>query len=474
MEINWKKEAELQKEAYLDKTIEFLKIPSVYDESTITEGAPFGKPIAKALDFILDYCQELGFKVHNANGYAGHADYGEGEEVVGILCHIDVVPAGNDWTSEPFLPEVRNGKLYGRGSNDDKGPTMAAVFALKIIKEQGLLLNKRVRLIFGTDEENGEWTGLKKYFEMEPMPTMGFTPDAYFPIVTTEKGILSCEFTQSPPKKSSQDSDNGWILESFQAGDRLNMVADNVKVFLTGDQDPSSVKTLFEEFLENRKLQGAIEVDEERVYLQIIGISHHAMEPNKGLNAGLMMVRFLEKLHLDKRATQFIGLISTYLVDGFFGEKLNISIEDKISGKLTINPGTFNYSYDGCARIGLSIRYPVITNFDDVMERIKSALRKYNFELSTNFINKKPHHVNKDHVLVKTLQRVYAEQTGEEAELLAISGGTYGRALESGVAFGPYFPGETDTAHQKDENINLDNMNKAMAIYAQAIYELAK
>ncbi|WP_251552120.1 dipeptidase PepV [Neobacillus muris] len=470
--MNWKKEAERQKDAYLASTIEFLKIPSVLDETTIGENAPFGRPIAEALEYILDFCKELGFTVHNEQGYAGHADYGTGDEFIGILCHVDVVPAGNDWTSPPFQPEVREGRLYARGSNDDKGPTMAAVYAVKIIKELGLPLRKKIRLIFGTDEENGEWLGIQKYFEQQPVPAMGFAPDAYFPIVSTEKGILSCHFTQ--PYKTISEKCTGWKLESFVCGDRVNMVPDQVKVVLAGGEDATAVEAAFASFLQDHRIQGTADVESGKVLLSLEGISHHAMEPDKGLNAGLAMARFLKAIELDERGQKFISLLCNHFVDGFFGDKLGISVEDEISGRLTVNPGTFYYVAEGDAQVGLSIRYPVTTDFAAVMNRLQEAAGLYDYHISPDFVNKPPHHIGKDHELIKTLQKVYEEQTGEPAELLAISGGTYGRAMKSGVAFGPFFPGEVDTAHQKDEYIDLENMNRAIAIYAQAIYELAK
>ncbi len=472
MDINWKKEVERQKEDYLASTIEFLKIPSVLDESTAGENAPFGRHIADALEYILDVCKEFGFTVHNAQGYAGHADYGAGDEFIGILCHVDVVPAGSDWTSDPFQPEVRDGRLYARGSNDDKGPTMAAVYALKIIKELGLPLRKKVRLIFGTDEENGEWTGIEKYFEQHPVPAMGFAPDAYFPIVSTEKGILSCHFKESykPSSKSSSD----WKLESFTSGDRVNMVPDHVMVVLRGEENVSGIEAMFVSYLEENRIQGKFEIENGKVLMSIEGVSHHAMEPYKGLNAGLAMAQFLGTIELDQRGKQFVSFLCEHFVDGFFGEKLGIAVEDDISGRLTINPGTFFYSRERAAKVGLSIRYPVSTDFDAVMNQLQEVGGQYNYTISDDFVNKPPHHIDKDHELIKTLQKVYEEQTGEHAELLAISGGTYGRAMKSGVAFGPFFPGEIDTAHQKDEYIDIENMYKAIAIYAQAKYELAK
>lgn len=473
MEVNWKKEAEKRREAYLEKTTEFLSIPSVHDESSVQTGAPFGKPVAEALDYILEFCEESGFTTHNVDGYAAHAEYGTGEDIIGVLCHIDVVPAGDGWTSDPFMPEVREGKLFARGAIDDKGPTMAAIFALKIIKECGLPLNKRVRLIFGTDEESGDWAGLRKYFSEQPMPVMGFAPDANFPIITAEKGILICHLVQEAGNFSTARQD-GWTLTSFHAGDRVNMVADKAEATLSGDGDVFAVKERFQSFLMEHHIRGYAEEQSEHLQLKLEGISHHGMEPHKGLNAGLALARFLHVLDLDERGSQFIGLIHDYFVDSFFGEKLDIAIEDDVNGKLTVNLGTFAYEHDGRAELGVNIRYPVKADADGFMGKVKNAAQQFRFDIAPEIVDQKPHYVEENHVLVQTLKKVYEDHTGEEAILLSIGGGTYGRALDTGVAFGPLFPGEAETAHQKDEYLDVKNMTKAMAIYAQAIYELAK
>lgn len=473
MGVNWKKEAKKRQDAYLEKTTEFLSIPSVHDESSVQAGAPFGKPVAEALDYILKFCEESGFTTHNVDGYAAHAEYGTGDDIIGVLCHVDVVPAGDGWTSDPFKPEVRDGKLYARGAIDDKGPTMAAVFALKIIKDLGLPLKKRVRLIFGTDEESGDWTGLRTYFSKQPMPVMGFAPDANFPIITAEKGILICHLVQQPGTLSTKGED-GWTLTSFHAGNRVNMVPDKAEATLSGDGDVFAVKERFQSFLMEHRIRGYAEEQNEHLRLNLEGVSHHGMEPHKGLNAGLALARFLHALDLDERGHQLIGFVHDYFVDSFFGEKLGIAFEDDVNGKLTVNLGTLSYKHDGKAALGVNIRYPVKADFDGFMGKLKQAAQPFDFHIAPEFVDQKPHYVEKDHVLVQTLKKVYEAQTGEEATLLAIGGGTYGRALDTGVAFGPLFPGEAETAHQKDEYFDVENMMKAMAIYAQAIYELAK
>lgn len=473
MTVNWKKEAENRKEAFVAKTKELLSIPSVYDQTTVEPGKPSGKEVAKALDFMLQFCEESGFKTHNVDGYAAHAEYGDGDDIIGVLCHLDVVPAGDGWTSDPFQPEVRDGKLYARGAIDDKGPTMAAVFALKMVKELGLPLNKRVRLIFGTDEEVGDWIGIKKYFEAEPMPLMGFAPDANFPLINAEKGIFNFHLVQQPGKVSTERQD-GWRLQSFTSGNATNMVPDLAEATLVGTSDVFAVKERFQSYVMEHGLEGKCEERKGQLYIRIKGVSHHGMEPDQGLNAGLTLARFLNVLDLDARGHQFIGLVHDYFVDSFFGEKLGIAFSDEVTGPLTVNVGTLNYAYDGEARLGISLRYPVSDRSERFVPAIEAAGDRYGFALGKDVMDQVPHHVAKEHELVQTLLKVYSEQMGENAEPLSTGGGTYGRALDVGVAFGALFPGEPETAHQRDENADVDNLCRAMAIYAQAIYELAK
>lgn len=186
--INWQNEVEKRREDLIKDTQDFLKIKSVLDENDISDGAPFGSGIKEALDYALAKCESFDMDVKNLEGYAGHAEIGRGEEILGILCHVDVVPEGKGWSLPPYEAKIRDGKIYARGSVDDKGPGMAAIYAMKIIKDLDVELNKRVRLIFGTDEESN-WRGIQYYFEKEEMPTIGFSPDADFPIIVAEKGI---------------------------------------------------------------------------------------------------------------------------------------------------------------------------------------------------------------------------------------------------------------------------------------------
>jgi succinyl-diaminopimelate desuccinylase len=468
--MNWILEAESKRDIFLDKLIDFLKIPSVLDESSVSESAPFGKSIQDALQFMMDLGKSDGFTVKNLSGYAGHIEYGSGDEIVGILTHIDVVPATEGWTTAPFSPDIRSGKLYARGSTDDKGPTMAAYFAMKIIKELGLPVSKRIRLIMGTDEET-HWRCMEHYLSHEEMPTIGFTPDAEFPIITAEKGFLDIQYAKDRVDDLAMDSQ--WILESFQSGKRVNMVPEYATAIIGGAGDVFELKESYQEFLMTHRIEGYAEEADEHVKLVLHGRAHHGSEPEKGLSAALELTRFLITLSLDAQGHQYIQMINDCFVDGIFGEKLDMVTEDDIVGKLTVNVGVYNYERQKEQFIRVNIRYPIHSDGKQLGEQLNEKLAVYGFKpLLTD--NKPGHSFDNHHPLVKTLARVYEEQTGLPSQSLAVAGATYARALKTCVAYGPIFPGKVQTAHQTDEYIDVDDLVRAIGIYAQAIYELAK
>ncbi|MFJ7678858.1 dipeptidase PepV [Peribacillus sp. NPDC097198] len=468
-ELNWREEVEKRKMDLLVDTQNLLKIKSVLDESQATEEAPFGKGVKEALDYMLQLAEKDGFTVKNVDNVAGHIEMGEGEELIGILCHVDVVPEGDGWSSDPFGAEIRNGRIYARGAIDDKGPTMAAYHAMKLVRELGKPLNKRVRMIIGTDEES-DWRCVDRYFEVEEMPTMGFAPDADFPIISAEKGIWDYSIIQPADAGPGTNSDVN-VLE-FSSGRRTNMVPDFATAIVEAG-NPAEIVAGYQNYLQRYSLKGQAVPQKNQVLLELNGVSAHAMEPKNGVNAGLHLAVFLADLSLDPHAKSYFTFIKDYLFEDSRGTKLGVAYTDEQTGELTINAGTFNYSKKGDSSIGFSMRYPVTYEWEKQKEALEQKLSTYNLRVESNSLST-PHYVNSDSFLIKTLQEVYEAETGEQAELLSIGGGTYARSLKEGVAFGPLFPGSEDIAHQKDEYIDIEDMLKATAIYARAIHELAK
>ncbi|WP_283153850.1 dipeptidase PepV [Guptibacillus hwajinpoensis] len=466
--INWKKEVINRKEDMLADLKGLLKIESVLEEELGNEEAPFGPGVKEALDYMLALGERDGYQTKDVKHVAGHLEFGEGEDIVGVLCHVDVVPAGNGWTTPAFDPDLRDGKLFARGAIDDKGPTIAAYWAMNIVKELFPSVSKRVRMIIGTDEESS-WRCVDTYFKNEEMPGMGFAPDAVFPIIHAEKGIADFEWVF--PVKDTQKE--GMILQSFHSGQRLNMVPDFASAKCKGDEaELLDAKKAFELFLEKKGLEGRVTLDQE-LSLEVHGVSVHGSAPHEGVNAAFKLAEFLDEQALDQNGANYIGFITMWLLNDFTGERFGVAYEDKVTGSLTMNAGTFAYKANHEGRIGINLRYPVTCSFDDVKRTFNKVTEP--LEVQMNVVDHMtPHHVPEDHELIQKLQKVYEKQTGEQARLLSIGGGTYARSLKAGVAFGALFEGKPQLAHQKDEYVDVEDLLKATAIYAEAIYELAK
>lgn len=436
-------------DAYREKLIratqDLISIPSVKGESK--QGKPFGEGVDDALKQALKLGEELGFLVGNVDGYAGFVEFGQGNETFGILAHLDVVPEGDGWTYPPFGGEMHDDKIYGRGAIDDKGPAMAALYAMKAVMESGIPVNKKVRLILGTDEESG-WEDMDYYFKKQPMPEFGITPDANYPVIFAEKGIMHVELHKDFKDDKCVTSTGSSMkpsIKSIKGGSRANMVPDSCICILEGERDPLSTE----------------------------GISAHGSTPEKGVNAISQMFNILEDRGLrDSDMDTFVADLIRLIGDDTTGEKLGIKYSDDVSGDLTLNLGVVDINRED-GKVIIDIRFPVKYTQEEILSKIRQKLQGTGIEARV-LHGQKPLYLAKDHFLVKTLSRVYKEQTGEELEPLAIGGGTYARALNTGVAFGAVFPGKVELAHQKDEYIEIEDLVLNAKIYAHAIAELVK
>ncbi|MCR2821797.1 dipeptidase PepV [Lederbergia panacisoli] len=468
--INWIKEVEKRKKDLITDLQGLLKIESVLDENHATEDAPLGVNVKQALDYMLKLGEKDGFTPKNTGNVAGHLEMGSGDGLIGVLGHVDVVPAGDGWSVNPFEGIIKNSKIFARGAIDDKGPTMAAYYAMKIIKELELPLEKRVRLIIGTDEES-KWRCVDHYFKHEEMPDMGFAPDADFPIINAEKGIADFDLVQIGQVTNDQPSTIS--LLSFVSGLRYNMVPDKAKAVLDVKENHTELMQTYNDFLNSQDLQGQYYVESGYSIIELEGVSAHGSEPDKGKNAGLLLASFLSTVDLDKKGMSFVSAAVDFFFGDSRGRNLGVQYKDEISGELTINVGIISYNEQDGGKFGLTMRYPVTFNMEEGLKTFTKTVKEKGFSVA-NFSDSKPHHVPENSELIQVLKNVYEIQTHDPASLMAIGGGTYARSLKSGVAFGALFPGRPDVAHQKDEYMELDDLVKATAIYAQAIYELAR
>lgn len=438
-----------------------LKIRSVFSREEATAEHPFGPEATEALREFLQLADRMGFETKNIDNMVGYAEIGEGP-LFGILVHLDVVPEGelSAWKLPPYAAEMEGDRIYARGSEDDKGPAVSVLYALKALIDSGLPLKRRFRIIAGLDEESG-FRCIDRYRKTEEIPAEGFSPDASFPVVNGEKGVLHFSLSKRIGNLNSMGLPE--ILE-IRGGTRINVVPDELVAYF----ENASAGYLAQAF---SKENGAIERTGRGVIVRIKGVSAHAMEPWKGKNA---IQLFLSRIKdLDYGPMEL--LVELMKLHGLFeletrGESLGIATEDEISGPLSCNLALISYK-DGLVTVDCDIRYPVTTPGDWVLEGLSRAAKSIGWDLRI-VLHEKPLFVPPESDLVRTLLDAYRAITGEKGEPFSIGGGTYCKRMPGMVSFGGLFPGDGSNAHQANECVSLDALRRMTHVYAEALARL--
>lgn len=460
-------------EHYIDKHFrdtlkdiqEIVKIKTVKEESTL--GAPFGLGLKKGLEETLNIARDLGFKTVNLDNYIGYAEFGAGEDYIGILGHIDVVPEGDHskWSVYPYSGEIVGKNMISRGALDNKGPIISALHAMKALKECIPSFNHRVRVIFGTNEESGD-EDIKYYLSKEKAPKYAFTPDGQFPVVFSEKGIYTFSF------KDRFIKENTSILD-IVGGIRSNVVPEEARVFLKKDIYDRALKEL-ENF---KEAPCTFEVLEKESFLEIVckGIPAHASSPQRGVNPITWLFRFLNKIISERDSLKrFVNFMDRVVGIETDGSGLNIKTKNEETGDLTLSCGIVKIITENPSAISVkfNIRYPI--NTDE--SYLDSTLYKVAKESDIEFIKENhnaPLYFSKEHPLVKKLQKVFKEVTNRDDEPVALGGGTYAKLMPNTVAFGPNFKEFKGNPHGFDEKMDIDMLKQGMLMYALGVLELA-
>lgn len=454
-----KEAVERQKEPLLQTLCESIRIRSV--QQPAQEGAPYGPGVQQCLAHALEAARALGFTAVDLDHQMGWCEYGTGDEMIAVLGHLDVVPEGDGWSFDPFGGIVQDGKVLGRGSMDDKGPTMAALYAMAALRDSGLPLRRRIRILFGTNEETG--SADMKYYKAHggELPVMGFTPDGEYPVINGEKGIITVDF-------STHYSQSGPVqLASITGGTAHNIVpaAAKAEIVCPAEQRAELMQLAAGERIVCTETQQGFT-------LQAEGLGAHAAMPELGVNAIGLLAMALDKLPLSSEVAARIHFIADKIgLDGT-GAGLGIALHDAPSGPLSFNLGTIQGDANGFT-VRLNYRYPVTFSYDDCAPACTRAFAEAGFAKS-NESHKPCLYMPEDCELVKTLLEVYAQETGQPAKAKSIGGGTYAKAIPNVVAFGPIFPGDEVREHKPDEFIEVDRLMQNVHLCAQALYQLAK
>ncbi len=402
----------------VENLVKLLQIESVMGEPQ--PGMPFGKKTYEALKFMLELGESFGFLAKDVEGYAGHIEWGEGEQLFGVLVHLDVVPAGENWSYPPFGAVIDGGRIYARGTLDDKSPAIAALYAAKRLKDEGFVPKRKFRLIMGLNEENG-WRCMDYYSKHERMPDLGFSPDADFPVINREKGVLFVKCAFEAADKN---------LTQCEGGTRVNMVPDSAHFVYGGVREDFK------------------------------GVSAHGSKPQMGENAVHKMMARLKELTADGAVHAIYELLCS---EGFLA-KLGLDLSDEVSGQLTMNLGRLELE-GGKLIASLDIRYPVTFKKEDILNKLERAL-----PAKVELINShRPLYVPENDELIQKLLYAYKKATGKEGYCVGIGGATYARTMDRCVAFGPVFPGEECRIHTADEYIDIDSLYLMTDIYYEAL-----
>lgn len=422
-----------------------VRINSVMDEDTATESMPFGKGVDESLRKTLEIAESLGFKTVYKDGYYGYAEIGEGEELIGILGHIDVVPIGDEskWKFPPFSATEEDGYIYGRGTQDDKGPTIAAMYAVKALLDAGVKFEKRVRFIIGGDEEN-LWRCIAKYTENgEEIPSMGFTPDSSFPVTNAEKSLV----------------------QFYLRGNGSKEINLNISGALNAVPGVANYTGKLADKLSEKLDELKFDYEKDGESITVIGKRVHAASADKGVNAIERLCKALYEIGVEDDVVRFVAELSDSV-----GSKILPNCIDDVSGTLTLNLGELIIN-EKESKIGFDSRVPVKFTIEDLEYAVKEKAANYELEFE-EFDRLKSLYVPADSELIKTLVSVYEEETGLEGTPKSSGGATYAKALDNCVAFGAMFPFDEKTEHQENERVNIKNMIKATEIYALSVYRL--
>ena len=447
MDICKEKPMEKYFDEIVQSTVEILQFDSSLKPAV--DGCPFGKETADCLDYFLRLAQNMGFETRNYDNYVGEVIFGEGKDFA-ILAHLDVVPAGSGWKYPPFGGVINDDpsdggvlgtKIWGRGAMDDKAPAIVCLYALKALKDAGVMPKRTFKLIVGCNEESG-WKCIEYYNKVAVMPEEGFTPDADFPAIYAEKGIL--HFTAS-------FSINDPPMSALNAGERVNMVCDRAAVTLTKKAAGALIG------YKNSVNGTAFSYDNTTNILTVTGKSAHGSTPDKGANALDATLAFLGGINADcKRAHDLL-----------FADCMGLKTLQDETGWLTMSPDIAHFE-NGILTVTTDVRFPATLPLSAVTDKLDQSGVKYEI---VNY--QAPLYNDPKGKLLTTLMGVYNAVTGKNEMPIAIGGGTYARALKCGCAFGPEMPGVESTIHQANEYVTFDALHFMSDVYYRAIKEIA-
>lgn len=451
-------------ETMIDDLGGLVEIPSVLDPDTVAPGRPFGRDVGLALERFLQLAARMGMETVNYDGYAGEVTLGHGDYMVGILCHIDVVAAGPGWDTPPFQMIRKDGRLCGRGTSDDKGPLISSLYAMKYIRDQKLLPQGcSIRLIVGADEEE-ELRCIDYYVKHAPrLPDASFVPDGYFPLVNCEKGLIDFDLIFSVRERPGAAA----RILSLTGGTGRNLTAASAQCQLAvcqAEREAVCARLKQVPDLAVRPIPEGFAVEAE-------GVAVHAMQPEKGKNAINLLLHGLEKSGVSFVQQDFLDAFEKAIGTDLNGQRLGCDFRDARSGILTLNVGMIELA-NGQVLLKANTRYPASLSYDQIRTSLIAGLEQAGFEYR-ECLSIPPLDISRDAPLIQKLMESYQEVTGDQKhDAFSIGGATYARSIPNAVSFGPLFPGEIELAHEANECLSIQSLERMTEIYISALEKL--
>ena len=431
------------------------------------EGKPYGPGPRTALILATEKLLDAGFDVLNFENRVISADVGTGDAKLGMLAHLDTVGVAEGWDTYPFEAVYKNGMVYGRGVADDKGPALAALYAMRCVSDLGIPLKSRCRLILGSAEETG-CGDVALYMKDNPMPEYVFSPDSDYPIINIEKGRLVAEFSGAWSREEGIPR-----IVSFSGGDTVNIVPRKAEAELAGIC-VEEVCAAAESFLGKTGAEITVGEDPDGfVRLTCIGKAAHAAHAEDGVNAQTALIAFLNTLPLKGEGSRVCRALALLMPHGDTrGEALGIAASDDASGALSLCFGVFSISETGFSG-NFDSRTPICSDDTDLASAVRKRFEEQGITV-TNVSVTQSHSTSADSPLVKTLLDIYEGYTGLKGECLAVGGSTYVHEIEGGVAFGCVFPGRVPNMHGANECADVEDLILSGKMFARAIAEICR
>lgn len=439
------------KDEFLKDLNTLLSFESVYSDKP--------EECEKAMEFILKRANDFGLVTEKVSDKSCHIQLGNGGKLCGVLSHLDVVPAGNNWKFPAFELTESENRLFGRGIADDKGSALINLYCLRALKDENIEGKNTLRAIYGITEECG-MEDMDEYFSKMPVPDLSFTPDNEYGICFAEKGILQIEI--------SAKNNDAKVIVLLNGGNAINAVPDFAYTILdSSDYDEQHFIELAKESDGNFEFNSTIDG------LMIIsrGKASHACEPELGYNAITSLVDLIARAYDKEDLGDLCNFIDYAISKECNGRSLGLKIHDSISGDLTANLG-YIYIDGESSRAAIDIRYPVSVTGYEVYKQFRKVAKHSNLRVKV-LNHEKPLFVEKNSELVTLLSEAYKNIMGENPDLYATGGGTYARKLGgNGVAFGPAFKDDVTNMHNANESIDKEKFFKHAQICLEAFYKL--